>query len=133
MKYIRTKGGNIYEESKVSVVKENGIEIVILGSIGNKFIERTRGITWNDGTNVIVKQADTIEELCDEYVVKHINMLTPMLIDKSTISLKEIKTQYSGNDNFEYIYCAIWVFDNNGAPALKPVAKLNNKEELELL
>ena len=68
MKYIRTKDGKIYEKSKVFVVKENDVDVVLLG-ISNDFIEITRGKTWNCGTNVIIKQADTIEELCDEYVI----------------------------------------------------------------
>lgn len=103
MKYIRTKNGKILDLSW-------GLTSMI--------------VTKDD----ILKEADTIEELCDEYVVKHIHALTPMLIDKFTISLKDIKTQYSGNDNFEYIYGAIWT-----DTGLIYVAKLNEKGELELI
>lgn len=65
MKYIRTKKGKIYERDKVIVVKENGVEIVLL-SMSADFVERTRGKTWNYGTNVVVKESDNLEELFDE-------------------------------------------------------------------
>ena len=67
MKYIKTKDG-IYKSDKVSIVKENDIELVILG-ICDETIERTRGKTWNCETNIIINQSDTIEELCGSFEV----------------------------------------------------------------
>lgn len=69
MKYIRTKDGKIYEESKVFVVKENDVKVVLLG-INEELVKRTRGKSWNCGTNVIVKESDVIKDLCDAFVVR---------------------------------------------------------------
>ena len=59
MKYIRTKDGNIYE-----VIEEKDTKICI-------------GWNWKENIyvdkNEILKQADTIEELCDEFVVIYAN------------------------------------------------------------
>lgn len=129
-KYIRTKDGVIYDTKelikkfkKAETMKEMSEEEYTLAhKIYNNDFDN---FGWKRRFD---KESDTIEELCDEYVVKHINSLTPMLIDKFTISLKDIKTQYSGNDNFEYIYGAIWT-----DKGLIYVAKMNNKGELELI
>lgn len=61
----------------------------------------------------IIKQADTIEELCDEFVFGNV-----------IISLKEAKRDCEiGN-----VYGAIWT-----DKGLKYVAKMNEKGEFELL
>lgn len=65
MPYIRTKNF-IHDSKDVVVVNENGT-LVVLRGIDKDFVERTRGKTWNTGTNVVLAQADTIEELCDEF------------------------------------------------------------------
>ena len=73
---------------------------------------------------LIENQADTIEELCDEFVI--------VFKDKKIVEkdFKLVKTNYGTYDS---VYGAIWTYDSNGAPTLKPVAKMNDKGELELL
>ena len=125
MKYIRTKDGRIYEKSKVFVIKENDVEVVLLG-ISDDFIERTRGKTWNCGTNVILKQADTIEELIDEIVLGETKYHKPCVAKLPLDFLRECvitKTHYE-----LVVYGSIWVDGN-----LVKVAKMNDKGELELL
>lgn len=67
MKYIRTKN-YIHNSKDVVVVNENGT-LVVLRGVDKDFVERTRGRIWNTGTNVVLAQADTIEELIDEVVL----------------------------------------------------------------
>ena len=124
MKYVRLKDG-IYEvhetESKplrvnIAYWKKDGIVSIIRKS-------------------EVIKEAGTIRELCDEIVVDdysspnckpfcYCESWDKVLNGRIAKSLKDIKTN---------IYGAIWVFDSNGAPTLKPVAKLNEEGELELL
>ena len=69
----------------------------------------------------ILKSADTIEELCDEFVVK---IKTGYLI---TYYDKKLLTQ-DANKNGADVYGAIWT-----DKGLIYVAKMNNKGELELI
>ena len=114
MKYIRTKDG-IFEF--VDFKKTRGIRCL------NHY-----GYTSKSGVNILGtlkdfkkdKQADTIEELCDEFVYIKGNR-------------KTIHKPYavSPKDDYEYedkIYCAIWT-----DKGLIYVAKMNDKGELELL
>lgn len=71
----------------------------------------------------IIQRASTIEELCDEFVY------CKMLITKEDV--KEILD--SEDYKCKEIYGAIWVFDSNGTPTLKSVAKMNENGGLELL
>ena len=70
-------------------------------------------------SNRIIKQADTIEELCDEFVASHKTL-------KSTYCIR--KTPFKEQDESFNIYGAIWT-----KWGLKYVAKMNEKGELELL
>lgn len=81
---------------------------------------------------LVLKEADTIEDLVDEYVW-----------DKSIIRFRD-KTHFSyENDDFifeldesilkEGIYGAVWIVDDNGAPILKSVSRMNEKGDLELI
>ena len=76
----------------------------------------------------IIDQADTIPELCDViiYTDKYGNheIIYGSLEQKKT-RIEEIKKM--GLRQGDALYGAIWVFDSNGAPALKPVAKMNEK------
>ena len=80
----------------------------------------------------VIKQADTIEELCDEFVIFN-----------PTIEQKEYLVKWLGKDKIKYktgqqqegfitpyetLYGAIWT-----DWGLKYVAKMNEKGELELL
>ena len=105
MKYIRTKDG-IFETPKTMVSCDVKMPLNVIGYyIGE----------------IILSQADTIEELCDVYVV----------IDKTTNYHTVDKYPYdiiiNGKEDYE-IYGAIWT--NKG---LIYVAKINDKGELELL
>ena len=113
MKYIRTKDGKIYE-----VVDNNGTWTT--NQISKDIVEKAlNGNKYFKDDIQIIKQADTIEELCDEFVAKK-DYGKPFVIKRFEIH---------SNLQFGFtIYGAIWV----GAD-LHSVAKMNNKGEFELL
>ena len=90
-----------------------------------------------------IKQADTIEKLCDEFVLNS----NPIHASRTLIKIdfeKKIVYQWQSAKNvaeytfeqflrFHTIYGAIWVTGENNEPILKSVAKINEKGELELL
>ena len=93
---------------------------------------------WGCGTPIIA-QADTIEELCDELVIKYDNdekprtvNMTALLESCSILGLAfkgHIKWLYENyKENLEICCLSIWV----GAKLI-PVAKLNKEGELELI
>lgn len=100
MKYIRTKDG-IYRTTK------------------NFVVGKEHYVAWHDFYEEIIKQADTIEELCDEFVAIHKTFSKTYCIRKVPFEKQD--------ENFN-IYGAIWT--NKG---LIYVAKMNDKGELELL
>lgn len=125
MKYIRTK--NFVHDSKdVVVVNENGT-LVVLRGIDKDFVERTHGKTWNTGTNAVLAQAETVEELCDEFVYTD-DTFKNVLYKR----LEPIKSLIKLRHNYQ-VFGAIWVVGENDEPILKSVAKMNSKGELELL
>ena len=116
MKYIRTKDG-IYNKSEI---------------ICYAFREEFNSPNWNDDIEKylqtkIVAEADTIEELCDEFVVE--NKKDHLHINYANEDRQAIK-MVIGNINKEewFIYGAIWT-----EWGLKYVAKMNDKGELELI
>ena len=123
MSFIRTKDG-IYEvvgfdneciiPSKLVKVKTNGRE----------------RITHCCDTDII-KQADTIEELCDEFVKMYINIpsINPIVLTYDE-DVEETKRQFLDKNHKPKfnIYGAIWT-----DKGLIYVAKLNDKGEMELL
>ena len=125
MKYIRTKDGRIIE------VKRRRIVFPIFPA------GETRTI-FNDNIleKDVIKESDTIEELCDDYfAISNTNYKTPIKIDFE----KKIIYQWQSNRlvvsyTFEQfipyhtIYGAIWT--DRG---LIYVARMNNDGELELL
>lgn len=117
MKYVRTKD-KIYE------ICENG---ETYNGFGCKTKEGVIKIHKKD----IVKQADTIEELCDEFVVKSL-VDKPIVIHKQYMDLKDYKFIDNGYtihiDSESEIYGAIWT-----DKGLIYVAKMNDKGVLELL
>lgn len=108
MRYIRTENG-IYElkENDATQTPEE-VQIALM--------------TCN------YKSADTIEELCDEFVVKHINNEKPYITDnyQKHDLLKDRQKAYEYG--VEIVYGAIWT--NKG---LIYVAKMNENGELELI
>lgn len=105
MKYIRTKDG-VYKACELSFG-----QIIPVDSKDNA-IENVE----------IVKQSDTIEELCDELVVFFDSNVRPVRVDKSIFWAKH----YAGKTG--HIMGAIWT-----DKGLIYVAKMNDKGELELL
>ena len=95
MKYIRTKDGRIKNWKNDIVVKDEEI----------------------------IKQADTIEELCDEFVIKAYIDSYPQIYH--SVDLKELN-EFREKDTI--VYGAIWI-----DKGLIYVAKMNEKGELELL
>ena len=114
MNYIRTKDG-IYRVLQYGSAKKHYVDISVVG-LGHKVID----------TSEIIKQADTIEELCDEFVLVNSEHIWNNLI--FTI-LDDLYEEYNKEQYIKWeIYGAIWT--NNG---LIYVAKMNDKGELELL
>lgn len=111
MKYIRTQVG-IFEEEYVHIkINLKGQAIM---EYKGKFYEPP----------LEVKQADTIEELCDEFVIRWSNKT---YCDNLMKTLRQARYWLVNDSNAE-IYGAIWT-----DKGLIYVAKMNNKGELELL
>ncbi len=114
MKYIRTKNNEIYktvgEEELYWVIKDSDIY--------EKLVPKCN----------VIKQADTIEELCDCFIIERTN--------GEHIMFKELPPLQRHYDLYcrEYHHIAgrygcIWV----AGKGLKYVAKMNEKGEFELL
>lgn len=115
MKYIRTKDG-IYE--RITVVRQ--------------LIKDYEVAVFNPNTanlEPIINQADTIEELCDEFIVVHENG-NHVIQKKVGNGLKDMDKDYPKylERNNQFFYGAIWT-----DKGLIYVAKMNDKGELELL
>jgi len=74
-----------------------------------------------------VKQADTIKELCDEFVVADRDTHRGRYTVRDDSDLKEIYEKIGD------IFGAIWITGEQGEPILKSVAMMNEEGELELL
>ena len=119
-KYIRTEKG-IYEVVEDSN-KEWGKQIVV------KF-PKNLNMKLADVKDQIIKQANTIEELCDEFVYEKgcgANRGKPMISKNDFKSLSEWYVDYGFKVNT--VYGAIWT-----DKGLIYVAKMNDKGELELI
>lgn len=116
MKYIRTKD-KIYDGS-----------LLLREYTGWYFYESTKHYAFNESE--IIKQSDTIEELCDEFVGIRKSDKKSYLgkITKSGIFFEELGGWVGRIDNYETFYGAIWT-----DKGLIYVAKMNDKGELELL
>ena len=111
MKYIRTKDGRIID---LVFYKEEGL---INGGI--KFVNKLNGSYFFVQQDNIAKQADTIEELCDDFVLYE---------NSHCCIIGDIEAKEMATTNYGIIYGAIWT-----KWGLKYVAKFNDKGELELL
>jgi len=115
MEYIRTKNG-IYRVLQWGSKRRHCLVIVV--GLGSKVID----------TSEIINQANSIEKLVDKYL--------RVFVGRD----KEMKpyTMYAKNDGYfskneSVVYACIWIGLPNGAYRLEPVAKLNDKGDLELL
>jgi len=134
MKYIRTKEGIIVDTTKYkNVVERTFRDKVVAIDLNHWGQDNDKYPTWIDAKD-IVKQADTIEELCDVYIEEYLDYKSVIL--KSDLYRGEDggwRKEIGFPEHKIRIYGAIWAIDNNGAPILKSVAKMNKEGELELL
>ena len=126
VKYIRTKDGRIFQNY-------DNLQI-----IDNTLCNMQNGKVWLM-LGEILKQANTIEELCDVFVYKN-KIVEPPIINKEKPKYSYILVEIDDNTPFytrrltylndleETLYGAIWT-----EWGLKYVAKMNDKGELELL
>ena len=121
--YIRTKDGRIAEVKENMAIKrcsENVLRLVY---------KDNRSICVLTGNDDIIKQADTIEELCDEFVVFDKEQPNgKLLYYKGFENLKKEFIDFE-KDKEKVVVCgAIWT-----DKGLIYVAKMNDKGELELI
>ncbi len=116
MNYIRTKDGNIYEYVKQRIHPSQYTKFGLYRHSLNSKYEQ------------IIAEADTIEELCDEFVVVSKTNHFHTLYATDTYSLTKVACDISNMRDRYDIYGAIWT--NKG---LIYVAKMNEKGELELI
>ena len=107
MRYIRTKETDCYIIDTIKYKEITGEDC---------FIPK----------NEIVAEADTIEELCDEFVIAYENGARIVYGDLEWAKVKAMVNSKSGIKSI--IYGAIWT-----DKGLLYVAKMNDKGELELL
>lgn len=112
MKYIRTKDG-IYK-------------MILVSPLGFVRIDKRDGTFPDIFEKDIVKQADNIEELCDEFVVRYGDGYHDLMQRLKWAEMEEYNARLVGNGGT--IYGAIWT-----DKGLIYVAKMNDKGELELL
>ena len=130
MKYIRTKD-EIWELKHDTWLyietKPRKVDILMKDDNGD-YVKQTmeHSITLGNKTRKkeVIKEADTIEELCDEFVVVRDNQRPIPLINLEQVKLNRGNYGYSNSK----VYGAIW--NDKG---LIYVAKMNDKGELELL
>ena len=118
MKYIRTKT-NIFE-----VVEETELVYKVIGASR----DRNNVYSKSKCQTEVIDSGDTIEELCDEFVIGNCYHFDKPFIfpkEKSSNPLLEIYTHY---DNDVICYGAIWT-----EWGLKYVAKMNEDGEMKLL
>lgn len=119
MRYIRTKDG----------VHEVLFKHKLLIGDETYYMTAHRGFYSYE----VLSQSDDIKDLCDAFVKKSKKQDNNyFVIDADELYAFDRKYKETRLDIY-YYYAAIWVFDDNDLPVLKPVAKLNEKERLELL
>ena len=119
MKYIRTKNGLVlYVSEKIT-------------DIYGTYYLYDNDTKWFESE--IIKVADTIEELCDEFVAVRKSDNAKRLGKIDCIWFKE-QTGWIGRlEDYKSIYGAVWIEGPDGEPILKPIAKTNDEGELELI
>lgn len=118
MKYIRTKDG-VYEIKGANLITKS---FTIYKGKRQCFVKEKD----------IIKQADTIKELCDSWILVDRDNVQPIVFNINDDNIAKTYKDNKDKHNFT-LFAAIWVFDSNGTPTLKPLAKMNENGELELL
>lgn len=119
MKYIRTKFGEMFAVRK---------EYSFYGQKYYDIYHKDKYLPIRE--DYVIKQANTIEELCDEIVLKQYaenNTIMYIRYSVKNLELAKIDGKKFSPEKYE-IYGAVWC-----EFGLKYVAKLNSKGELELL
>ena len=151
MKYIRTKDGRIIDiESFINKEKENpyysDYEFEEIKNDGDTCVISWTAIGTKENSqkdqvgrrccfgatidSPFIKQADTIEKLCDRYLV-YVSSTDDLFVYKRLSLAKQVIEDLPLGT---YIYGAIIVFGSNHEPIIKAITKpLNEKGELELL
>lgn len=109
MKYIRTKDG-VYNTSELIKCEDKRIP--------------DGWFTKTGAPLIAIKVADTIEELCDEFVIVYENNGYVVLSNLAQVRLYRGKHGFSNSQ----VYGAIWT-----DKGLQYAAKMNEKGELELI
>lgn len=119
-RYIRTKDGRLFE-----VLKSDGETVCVKDYDYDNDDWYTRTVKSRD-----VRQADAVEELCDEFVVLEYGIESGVLYSRSQYIILEdaIASQTSKHKCSYEIYGAVWT--DSG---LIYRAKMNEKGEMELL
>ena len=149
MKYIRTKDGRIidlekfinkekanpnYTSFRFNKIKKDGTltwSAIGTSKCSNKDQIGRRCHFGGSFNCKIIKQADTIEDLCDEFVIvaKKDKNIKPYFTPYLTATLAvfdDVKSLLDTDD----VYGAIWTIGEHGEPILKSVAKMNEKGDL---
>lgn len=111
MKYIKTKDGYL-------------LEVIRVSESNKSYITKPKG--WVIHKDRVIKQADTFEELCDEFRVRDNDNYSTYEIDITCRDLQELYEELQIQN--QTLFGAIWT-----DKGLIYVAKMNDKGELELL
>ena len=136
MRYIRTKDGiweveNPQTHSTIFCIPKHIEALVAVNEDKYEMqdVVHKRIIGKDHWKTEIISQADTIKELCDEFLIKEEPNDKPYLTHRS---FEESKNIVIGR-KWKTLYGAIWVEGEHGEPILKSVAKLNEEGDLKLL
>ena len=126
MKYIRTKDERIIETKGWYWCDD---------VFGNKAIHQVNSPFEDIEEENIIAQADTIEELCDAFIVKYkkIYRTEHNIVKRYERLYVDDWHKKNIKDGRCSIYGMVWVTLSNDAPRLEPVAKMNEKGGWELL
>lgn len=116
MKYIRTKDG-IYEYNNSYIIEDDVLYLVVFN---DKYTDY--GVNGKYSRGKVISQADTIEELCDEFVFICEDFDKPQLV--IPMNFEYCKKTFKHTE----IYGAIWT-----DKGLIYVAKMDNEGKLELI
>lgn len=136
MKYIRTKDGKIIDTRGALDSQPTNRNLMRFKS-PNWYHNGYKQITIK--MDNVIKQADTIEKLCDEKVAIRKSNHTPCLGHFSGPYFFQEDSGWLGRvDSYEKIYCAIWTKGKHDELILKSVAKMkgvlpNGEIDWELL
>lgn len=124
MRYIRTKD---------KIIDLNAYSDLPCNEFFDEHLQKKVYDFNSQGRFIVEKEADVIKDLCDAYVATKDGIITCTFFQKFW-DYDQLKNIVLDND----LYACIWVFDSNGVPTLKPVAKMNferrvDKRKLELL